>query len=377
LVGGIKSNIMINNKRVLIIAAQERNLAPGQRFRFEQYTDFLEANGFTCELSPLADSKDLQTLYSKNNYFAKFKLLYRAYRKRKTDLRKVKNKEFDLVFVFREAMIGRFLFFEKKVKASGTPMIFDFDDSIWLQDVSDANKKFSWLKNPQKTSKIIKLCHLVITGNEYLRNYSLQYNQNTIIIPTTIDTSVYQPLKKNFEDISKPITIGWSGSITTIKHFRTALGFLYTLKQKYGDKLSISVIGDKNYTNDELGIFGKAWHSETELKDLCEFDIGIMPLPDDEWAKGKCGLKGLQYMALEIPTVMSPVGVNTEIITDGVNGYLASTEEEWIEKLSLLIESEELRKKLGKASRQTVVDKYSVDANKHKWVEAFHSALKI
>jgi glycosyltransferase involved in cell wall biosynthesis len=100
-----------------------------------------------------------------------------------------------------------------------------------------------------------------------------------------------------------------------------------------------------------------------------------MPLPDDEWANGKCGLKGLQYMALEIPTIMSPVGVNTEIIQDGKNGFLASTEEEWLERLSLLIESKELRNQIGKAGRDTVVNHYSVDAYKQKYVDLFNQIL--
>jgi glycosyltransferase involved in cell wall biosynthesis len=100
-------------------------------------------------------------------------------------------------------------------------------------------------------------------------------------------------------------------------------------------------------------------------------DIGIMPLADNEWSKGKCGFKLIQYGALGIPSVTSPVGVNTDIIQDGVNGYLASTDEEWVEKLSLLIKNEDLRKQLGKAGRKTVEDQYSVEANKEKWISLF------
>ena len=101
-----------------------------------------------------------------------------------------------------------------------------------------------------------------------------------------------------------------------------------------------------------------------------------MPLPDDEWAKGKCGLKGLQYMALEVPTIMSPVGVNNDIISDGENGFLAFTENQWIEKIELLINNASLRKKIGKAGRQTVVEKYSIEAWKYKYVDLFNYLLK-
>jgi glycosyltransferase involved in cell wall biosynthesis len=118
------------------------------------------------------------------------------------------------------------------------------------------------------------------------------------------------------------------------------------------------------------------WNLNTEIDDLSEIDIGIMPLPDDEWSKGKCGFKGLQYMAMEIPTVMSAVGVNKEIIEDGSNGFLASTENEWIEKLSLLIESKELRNKFGVNGRKTVVEKYSVYSQKQRYLDDFSELLK-
>jgi glycosyltransferase involved in cell wall biosynthesis len=135
------------------------------------------------------------------------------------------------------------------------------------------------------------------------------------------------------------------------------------------------VIGDGTYEDKNLEINGKWWDGQTEIDDLSEFDIGIMPLPDDAWSKGKCGLKGLQYMALEIPTIMSPVGVNTVIIQDGENGLLASGHQEWVDKLSQLIESAELRKKLGVNGQKTVADQYSVEANKEKWLAAVNSVL--
>jgi glycosyltransferase involved in cell wall biosynthesis len=173
-----------------------------------------------------------------------------------------------------------------------------------------------------------------------------------------------------------PICIGWSGSITTIKHFDFAVPVLEKLKEKYGNRIRIKVIGDGNYQNEKLEVKGLPWIKQDELKELSDIDIGIMPLPDDEWSKGKCGLKGLQYMALGIATVMSPVGVNTEIIQDGENGMLASEVDEWVEKLSRLIEDPELRRKCAENGRKTVVEKYSVHALKSEYLRLFNELTK-
>jgi len=147
---------------------------------------------------------------------------------------------------------------------------------------------------------------------------------------------------------------------------------LKNLKQKYNFNFLIISNEKPQFDIDFQYI---EWSAEKEVDDLCNIDIGIMPLPNDEWAKGKCGLKGLQYMALEIPTVMSAVGVNTEIIQDGKNGLLARNNTEWIEKLSLLINNKDLRNKLGKEGRKTVETKYSVKANKEKYKKIIDSLL--
>jgi glycosyltransferase involved in cell wall biosynthesis len=259
-------------------------------------------------------------------------------------------------------------YFERKLSKLNVPLIFDFDDAIWLEDKSNHQGILGRLKKPGKTSEIIALADKVIAGNSYLSEYGLKFNNNVHIIPTTIDTERYIPREKAY---GSQIVIGWSGSFSTIKHFEEIVPVLLQIKNKYQDKVSFKVIGDARYLNSELGIQGIKWQAKTEVQDLQEFDIGIMPLPDEEWTKGKCGAKGLQYMGLAIPTIMSPVGVNTEIIADGVNGFLAETPDEWVDKLSQLIESVELRRKLGTAGRETVVKHYSVEANKAKYLRLF------
>lgn len=356
-------------RKVLFIVNNRKDRSPGQRFRFEQYLSHLEANGYECNFSPLLDEKRDKIFYAPGNYFRKFLILLNSYIKRMNNLTDSCN--YDIIFVFREALYTRSTYFERRF-AKQAPVIFDFDDSIWLQNVSEANKRFAFMKNAGKTKDIISISSLIFAGNDYLAAYARQFNNNVEIVPTTIDTEEYKRIP---QPATNTVCIGWSGSKTTIQHFNFAIEALKQIKERYGERVSLRVIGDENYRNEELGIQGLAWKKDTEIADLSAIDIGIMPLPDDEWAKGKCGLKGLQYMALEIPTIMSPVGVNSDIITDGENGMLASTTAEWVEKLSQLIEDAELRDRMGKAGRKTVVDHYSVEAWKDRYVELFDRTI--
>ncbi|HEX2618435.1 MAG TPA: glycosyltransferase, partial [Flavobacteriales bacterium] len=280
----------------------------------------------------------------------------------------------DVIFIYREALMTRSIRYEQRFRRSRAKLIFDFDDSVWLRSTSDANRRWGWMKDPGKTSKLIALCDRVFAGNAYLADYAKRFNpQGTLIMPTTIDTDEYQPRKHRADG---PVVIGWSGSITTIQHFRYAIPALQVVKEKYGDRIAIRVIGDGTYTEPSLGVQGLPWKKATELDDLRAMDIGIMPLPDDEWARGKCGLKGLQYMALEIPTIMSPVGVNSEIIRDGVDGFLATSTEEWVAKLSRLIDDAELRRNMGTAARRTVVDRFSLAAWQDRYVGFYNELIE-
>ena len=318
----------------------------------------LSGDGFQFELSNLLDAADDAVLYGGGGALSKAAILVRAACKRLADRRRFH--EFDIIFVQREAWMLGSTFFERSIKDSGAKFVFDFDDSIWLMDTSPANKRWEWLKNPGKTAENIKCADMVFAGNPYLAEFASRFNPNVRIVPTTIDTDEYRPEPGRLEPAA--VTIGWSGSVTTIRHFEFAVPALKRTLARHGSRVRFEVIGDQLYKNSDLGIEGQAWVRESEVADLRRFDIGIMPLPNDEWARGKCGLKGLQYMALGIPTVMSPVGVNSEIIEGDRNGLLASTEDEWVEALDRLVGSATLRSQLGAAGRATVVERYSVRA---------------
>jgi len=354
-------------KKVLFIAAHRPDRSPSQRFRFEQYFNYLKKNGFHCDFSWLISEKDDRVFYYPGNITTKFYIFLKSMAIRLGDV--LKASSYDIIFIQREAFMTGTTFFEKQFAKSNAKVIFDFDDAIWHQDVSEANKKLAWLKRPGKTADIIGMSDMIFAGNNFLADYARQYNSNVRIVPTTIDTDEYRPIGK--KRLGAPVCIGWSGSITTIKHFEYAVPFLTELKSRFGERITIKVIGDKSYTNESLGVKGLGWNKADEISELSTMDIGIMPLPDDEWSRGKCALKGLQYMALEIPAIMSPVGVNEEIIRDGVNGYLAVKKEEWVSKIASLVEDAGLRERIGKAARETVTGQYAVISQQENYLKYF------
>lgn len=356
---------------ILIIADHRLNRSPSQRYRFEQYLDFFKANGFDWELSEIVTEQDDKIFYGQGNILKKAWILFKSIFIRLNDIQRAK--KFDIVFIQREALLLGSSFFEKQFYKRNK-VVFDFDDSIWLLDTSPENKKFEFLKNPDKTKINILHAHAVIAGNAFLANYAKQFNSNVHVIPTTIDTNFHKPITTNKQ--TDKVIIGWSGSISTIKHFEMAVPVLKELQNKFADKIEVHVIGQGNYSHPELNVISKSWSSQTEVLNLNQFDIGIMPLPNDEWVKGKCGLKGLSYMACGVATVMSNVGVNSEIIKHGQNGFLANNDYEWLEILSQLIENADLRSKIGEEGRKTVVENYSVEANKQKYLQVLKSLIK-
>jgi glycosyltransferase involved in cell wall biosynthesis len=357
--------------RVLFIASHRPDRSPNQRYRFEQYIPYLQQNGFECDLSYIVQQSDDEILYRPGHIIQKMGFVARSYARRRRDLKVMD--EYDIIFICREALMTRSTYFERKFTSGKARTIYDFDDSIWLSNVSDANRRWRFMKDPGKTSKIIGMVDLIFAGNDYLANYAKQFNQNVKVIPTTIDSDEYRPIDVRQQE--GPVCIGWTGSITTVQHFQYARPAILKLKKIHGDRITFRVIGDPHFEDRELGIKGIRWKRETEVKDLEPIHIGIMPLPDDEWARGKCGLKGLQYMGMAIPPVMSPVGVNTRIVQDGVNGFLAGPVDEWVEKIGRLIEDPELRGRLGAAARRSVEQHWSVKAWRDVYLQHFTDLL--
>ena len=263
-------------KRVLYIAMHRPDRSPSQRFRFEQYIEFLKQNGFDYDFSYLIAPEDDKFFYKPGNTLKKARTFWRCFWQRMNDAANAN--KYDIIFIQREAFMTGSVYFEKRFAVSRAKLIFDFDDSIWLQNVSDANKRFGFLTDASKTSKIIAMSDMIFAGNQYLADYAKPFNKNIRIVPTTIDTNEYQRIVSPKED--DKICIGWSGSITTIQHFKFAVPALLQIKKKYGERAKIKVIGDANYKNKELDVMSMNWNKKDELKELSSFLISVLcPCP--------------------------------------------------------------------------------------------------
>ncbi|MBX2958859.1 MAG: glycosyltransferase [Flavobacteriales bacterium] len=351
-------------KKILIVTHHRKDRSPGQRFRFEQYLDFISANNIQFEWDILLSKEDDLIFYSNRN-ISKIVLIIKLFFKRLKTVRKAKN--YDAIFIFRETFVVGGAFFERWIHKRNPNIIFDFDDAIWLKNVSNQNKKFEWLKKPEKTNDIIKISKVIITGNSYLSQYTRKINPKVVVIPTTIDTSYHFVRNNNCKDV---VTIGWTGSSTTLPYFEEILPELEKLKLEFGDRINFQVIVDINKYYSSINTQTTPWSIEKEIEDLSKIDIGLMPLPDTEWAKGKCGFKALQYMSLEIPAIVSAVGVNKEIIKDNENGFLIYNNE-WIDKIKILLNNPEIRVNIGRRARKTIEQEYSVESNKLKYLKIF------
>lgn len=355
--------------RLLAIVPSVYDTSPGQRFRLEQWEPHLKELGVEITYAAFEDPELSATLHKPGNVGRKMRLIAKAFGRRAGIIRSLRG--YDAIYLFREAALLGPPIFERMVHRSGVPTIFDFDDAVFVPYVSPSNGYLSYLKFPAKTKTICRLATHVIAGNTYLADYARQTNQNVSIVPTTIDTDKYEMVARS-NDNRVPV-IGWSGSFSTVQHLDSLKGALKRLALK--ETFRLVVIGTPVYRIDGVDVEALPWRAATEVADLRQIDIGIMPLPDESWSRGKCGLKALQYMALGIPTGCSPVGVNSEIIQDGINGFLATTEDEWVEKLKQLLHDKELRQRLGAAGRATVEAKYSAAVQAPRVYEILRSVV--
>lgn len=359
---------MTHNKPRLIIflCPYPKGGAPSQRFRFEQYLEMLTQKGYSYCVEGFLDKNTKRILYQPGRAFQKLLGVLKGFLRRFLLLPSLNRA--DYVFIHREATPVGPPFIEWIIaKVLKKKIIYDFDDAIWLSDSSGVNSFMVKIKWQQKIASICRWSYKVSAGNEHLCDFARQYCDRVVLNPTTIDTEHYHNQHKNQHD--RPLTIGWTGSHSTMKYLYAMKSVLQRLEQVYDFRFA--VISNQPPEMKLKNLYFIPWKEATEIEDLLQLHIGIMPLPDDLWAKGKCGFKALQYLSLGIPALVSPVGVNTKIVAHGVNGYLCTSEDEWFHYLSQLLEDQALRIKMGAAGREKVENEYSAQANTKNFLGLF------
>jgi len=328
-----------------------------------QYVPALEQAGFSVTVAPFFDAEFFAMVYKPGHYAGKLAAFVRQSIER---LKLIMSRErYDAFFVYREAYpFGPPLFETLLAHAQGRPVIYDFDDAIFLSNTSEANSFASALKYPQKVASIIRRSALVLAGNEYLAGYARQYNSNVTVLPTCVDTGGFAP-RRTPRAASAPLVVGWIGTPTTAAYLEALGPTLTRLAAAHPLTLRVSGSG-RPMSFEGVRTTNEPWSLDREVELFNTCDIGVYPLTDDEWAKGKCGFKAIQFMACGVPVVAAAVGVNREIIQDGVNGLLASNEREWHDKLSRLLGDAQLRHRLGAAGRKTIEQRYSLAVNAPK-----------
>ncbi|GAB2531059.1 glycosyltransferase family 4 protein [Rufibacter soli] len=344
--------------KILFVVPYPFGKAPSQRFRFEQYLGLLEEAGGEYEFAPFLDEATWKILYKPGHVVQKVVGILKGFLKRILLLFSVA--KFDYIFIHREATPIGPPFFEWIVtKVLGKKVIYDFDDAIWVPNTSESNKVVAGIKWHHKVGDICKWAYKVSCGNSYLQSYALQYNPNAIVNPTTIDTvHLHNQIK---DQQTSDVVIGWTGTHSTMKYLDPVIPVLRKLEEQYA--FTFKVISNQPPQYDLKSLVFTPWQKETEIQDLLAFNVGLMPLEDDQWAKGKCAFKALQYMSLGIPAVVSPVGMNTEVVDDGLNGYICQTSNDWYNKLESVIQDAGLRQEMGSQARRKIETNYAVVAN--------------
>lgn len=276
---------------------------------------------------------------------------------------------YDVIFIQKALLPEAFITLLKLMRRQ---LVFDFDDAVYTVPPSIESAVSSMAKDKisRRFRHTVALSNLVVLENEHTKQYAGKYNSNIFMITGPIDTVRYFPPKQRIKNNS--VVIGWIGSQDTSHYLMPLFPVFHKLHADY-PFVCFKFIGALPLDLQGVRIRQVPWSMETEASELQEFDIGIMPLSDDEWSRAKGGYKILQYMAAGISSVASPVGINTEIIEEKVNGLLATYEEEWYEKLRMLITDENLRLRMGANARKIAEEKYSFFVAVEKLLGALES----
>ncbi len=339
--------------------------AASSRQRFVQFLPRLEQAGIECTLAPLLDDEYLEHKFSVGSappgatakaFLARIRALLGA---GKHDLAVI---QYELLpFVPRGV--------EAALRGYRMPYVYDFDDAVFhVYDQHRSALVRALLGG--KIPEVIAGASHVLAGSEYLAAFARRHNASVEMLPTVVDTERYRVRDPARGD--SPLTLGWIGSPSTATYLREAILPLRSFFDARNATLALVGSGPVELPGIPLEI--RDWSLDREVDDVRAFDVGLMPLPDTPWARGKCGFKLIQYMACGVPVIASPVGANRDIVEHGVNGYLARTPQEWLQALHALAKDPESRRAMGEAGRRKVEREYSLDYAAPRLARALTSA---
>jgi glycosyltransferase involved in cell wall biosynthesis len=346
--------------------------AASTRLRVEQYLPYLAQEGVQTIVRSFMDPDLYRMVYEPGNTLKKIALVTASVVRRLRDV--ITASSADVVFIHREALPFGVVGLEKAISSLGVPIILDFDDAIYLSAGSKANPFMRYLKRPNKVSSLIKIAQAVVVGNSHLQSYALQFNKSTVVLPTPVDTDYFRPVERSADQ--DKVVIGWMGSGTTSRYVDELEEPLRRILDRY-PQVSLSIVGGLPPRIEKLprAEFPR-WTLEREREHLGSFDIGLMPYPDTEWARGKCAFKALLYMSMGIPAVCSDVGVVGEIIDSGRTGYLIRDSGDWFDVLDQLVRDRELRQRVGAAGREVVLESFSREGYAPRFLEILRAAAR-
>lgn len=343
------------------------DLAASTRQRLLQYRPHLSSSNIQVEYIPLLGNEYVHGLVS-GKKADPIKLVI-SYLKRAWLL--CSRKDFDVIWLHSEVFPYLPAFFDLMALIPGKPLIYDFDDAIFHQYDNHSNRLVRSVLGG-KLEPLLTAATACICGNAYLKNYTARFCENSLVIPTVLDLEIYHPAVPA-EHGSRPLAVGWIGSPSTWSFVEPYVPALRSFARRHTAKIRAVGAGRQATPYPEIQFID--WSEDTEVSEIQAMDIGIMPLPDEPWARGKCGYKLIQYMACGLPVIASPVGVNSHIVVHGENGFLASTEAEWLDALTRLAADPALRRRMGLAGRARVEAEFSLQVQAPRVVDLIRSVV--
>lgn len=341
--------------KFVFFACETRKIA-AIRYRIESFARLLEQEGHTCIVCLPASVQAKERIYEASGRMGKFLYLLLVLLRRIAQLRHVPGA--DAVFFRGPVFPYGPPLFEQIIRLFNNHLVMDLDDAIWERPAF-VNSPFVRFMDFDWTVKMAQLCRHAVVGNEVIKAYVEAAGCPATIVPTCIDMNVHCE-KEYPPQTDRPVILGWTGLSDNLGYLDRIAPVIQSLAEKYTLELMVST--GKPYHSPGIPIRNRTWVMRDEIAYLTEADIGLMPLEDTPRARGKCAFKALQYMGVGTPVVLSPVGMNKDVVEDGETGFLADTLDEWREKLELLITDPGLREHMGRAARRYIVEQYSIDA---------------